>query len=550
MIGPVFKAKDGVPLPPGAAAASLIAARNEFESFQIFISAGSSQRTGVRASLDGGHLAGTATTSAPIPNQNVTIYREMFDSAGLASDQEGSAGKWASGLLPTVDPIFGEARSAFPTTIDANTFLGIWVDILVPQTAAPDTYTGAISVTGDDFTTIRVPITLRVFNATLPSTSSLRNVFGIGWSDACLAHFGNDCSSDEEKGWRTNALYALAALNNRITLGPAQYQPLTAGNKTFFEQNLLPLINGTDLRERLPGAKMTSFQADTNATALPMWRDEARSQNFQDRSFIYVCDEPLANATKWAACQNTATTAQNTWPEAKRLVTATQSDASQAGQLSWINILVPLVNFMDDKPGRPFAGNQRSTYNTFLQTAGNQVWMYTSCMSHGCAPSGVNATQCKNGPEGGETATNDAYFDGWLSYVTDAPASEGRAMGWLAYVYNTSGELYFQVSHCLAKPPDQQYAYGGNGDGTLFYAGKPTQHGGSTDFPIESIRLKLIRDGYEDYEYLKLADGINATQTRNIATALFPTTHDTNRTDQQVQQVRRQLAKIIDPSVP
>src|SRR6185312_3529116 len=46
--------------------------------------------------------------------------------------------------------------------------------------------------------------------------------------------------------------------------------------------------------------------------------------------------------------------------------------------------------------------------------------------------------------------------------------------------------------------------FGGNGDGTLFYPGRPAQIGGATDIPIESIRLKLIREGMEDYEYLAL----------------------------------------------
>jgi hypothetical protein len=46
--------------------------------------------------------------------------------------------------------------------------------------------------------------------------------------------------------------------------------------------------------------------------------------------------------------------------------------------------------------------------------------------------------------------------------------------------------------------------FGGNGDGTLFYPGRPSRIGGLADIPIESIRLKLIREGMEDYEYLAL----------------------------------------------
>jgi hypothetical protein len=54
--------------------------------------------------------------------------------------------------------------------------------------------------------------------------------------------------------------------------------------------------------------------------------------------------------------------------------------------------------------------------------------------------------------------------------------------------------------------------YGGNGDGTLFYPGRPDRIGGRTDIPIESIRLKLIREGMEDYEYLALLARLDGRQ--------------------------------------
>jgi hypothetical protein len=49
-------------------------------------------------------------------------------------------------------------------------------------------------------------------------------------------------------------------------------------------------------------------------------------------------------------------------------------------------------------------------------------------------------------------------------------------------------------------------AFAGNGDGTLLYPGLPDRLGGTHPFPVESIRLKLVRDGIEDWELLALAD--------------------------------------------
>jgi hypothetical protein len=58
--------------------------------------------------------------------------------------------------------------------------------------------------------------------------------------------------------------------------------------------------------------------------------------------------------------------------------------------------------------------------------------------------------------------------------------------------------------------------FGGNGDEHLFYPGVTNTSGrglpastpsigGSNDIPIESIRLKLLREGIEDREYMELA---------------------------------------------
>jgi len=48
----------------------------------------------------------------------------------------------------------------------------------------------------------------------------------------------------------------------------------------------------------------------------------------------------------------------------------------------------------------------------------------------------------------------------------------------------------------------------GDPDGTLFYPWDKKRVGGTTPIPIESMRMKLIRNGHQDYEYLRLA-GVN-----------------------------------------
>jgi hypothetical protein len=131
-------------------------------------------------------------------------------------------------------------------------------------------------------------------------------------------------------------------------------------------------------------------------------------------------------------------------------------------------------------------------------------------------------------------------------------------MGWLAYRYDVSGELYYAVDQKLAIFDDEkgtlvstawtdQWFAGGNGDGTLFYPWDKERVGGETPIPIESMRMKLIRNGHQDYEYLRLAafNG-HELEARAIAKQLYPSTFETITTDAAVEAARRKLAGLAE----
>jgi hypothetical protein len=135
-------------------------------------------------------------------------------------------------------------------------------------------------------------------------------------------------------------------------------------------------------------------------------------------------------------------------------------------------------------------------------------------------------------------------------------------MPWIAFKDDVRGILYYDtllafvksfVDHQGAKGGDpwhSQYLSGGNGDGTLFYPGHPCTScdpyfGGTTDIPVASLRLKMIREGMEDYEYMNQLKQFSAeedswavsqvanvfpnawtTDQTNIATALWTARHD------------------------
>jgi hypothetical protein len=512
--------------PAGASSASLTAARNEFESFQVVVEAGAAATTNLSVSL----LQPLKGSGGTIPRRTVTIYREAYYDVVVPSDSEGAVGAWPDALIPSVDPWYHQSRNAFPIDVPANENRVAWIDVLVPEDQPAGGYEGSLTVSADGLD-VEVPIHLTVIDWTMPSTASLASGFGMGWDTVCLAHYGDDCITHERDGWKLKALYARAALDDRVTLADPQYQPLAnAQERAWFERYTLPLLNGT-APTRLPGARLTSFYADLG-TWLPGWRDEARANGFEDRSIAYVCDEPNEDPAAWTQCTQNARDALAVWPEVSILITSTIDNAVEFHADSLIDTIVPIVNEMHDKPGfSQYSGNQRKNYDSFLADPRNRLWMYTSCESEGC----------------GDPPSPDPYWVGWPGYPIDEPASEARAMGWQSFRYRSSGELYFDVDYALTKAwASDMYDFGGNGDGTLFYPGRPDVVGGTTDIPIESIRLKLIRDGYEDYEYLKyLRDHGLGSQALAITKSLFRTVYDSDRSDEDVQAARLQLIDLL-----
>lgn len=551
VVGSATKVRPG-DRPAGRPEARLIAARNEFESFQIVCQAGDSQPMGELTISLKEPLRGAANEE--IAADYVTIYREDYYDVKAPSNLEGETGPWPDVLIPVVDPFLNEPRKAFPIDVPAGENRLAWIDVLVPIDAEPGDYRGSLTVTWDDDST-DIPVHLTVIDATLPSTASLKSAFGLTSHGPCEAAWGEDCANlnDEAGGWILNSLYAFAALHNRITVSTPHYDHLRPDNVHLFREYVLPMLNGT-APTALPGAQLTSFQVGPS-TSLTMWKAEAEEQGFADRAFLYACDEPGSDPDIWGTCLIDINEARSTWPDLATLVTASLRDTSDAGAVELVNRLVVLVNEMEDKPTSPFQdvlpGNQRASYAPYEEmNPDNEVWLYASCMSHGCGSGAVQPGMCRTGlePDAGPITT-DPYYTGWPGYTIDAPASQARAMGWLAYLYDARGELYYRVDQCLPSARTAQYAFGGNGDGTLFYHGHPDWIGGVSQVPVESIRLKLIRDGYEDFEYLRILEEMGkGEEARQIAENLFPTMYSASRTQEEIDAARTALARLIDPA--
>jgi hypothetical protein len=489
---PTDKVRPGFPV-PDAAEASLDVARGGIEAFQIVVHADGSAVSGVSATAS--DLVGPGT----IPASEVRLYRVGLYTVVTPSNSEGARGEWPDPLIPDVDTVAGEHRNAFPFDVPAGESRAIWVDVRVSADVPAGVYTGEVDVDGIG----NVPITLRVHDVAVPATSSLVSAFGMGWDRACVAHEGSyDACGGDAGIERYHTMYAAFALDYRVTLSSVVYYGPDGDDWSRFDRVYSPLLDGT-APTWTPGAKLTSIQLMTEFPAtIASWSDHFAAMGWKDRLFQYTCDEP-PNGCSFADIPDRAALAHA--EGIRTLATTDIANIDQHGLADDIDIAVPIVNYVDEKDGP----DRRDEYEPFLSREGTSLWWYQSCMSHGCG--------------GGETT--DPYFTGWPSMMIDASGVQNRAFEWLSFRDRIAGELYFATDDHLVTAWDDQFAYGGNGDGTLFYPGRPDIIGGSTDVPVASQRLALIRAGMEDYELLAALEargGDDAAYAEDVARGLFP----------------------------
>jgi hypothetical protein len=510
--------------PTTARAVSMSAARNEFEAFQLLVTG---PATGVKAVAT--TLSNGSTTIGP-----VRLYREELIQIAnqSASDSIVAAGAYLpDALLPDVDEVVGEKRNAFVNfNVASGETRAIWGEVRVPATAPAGTYTGSVTVTFAEGTAT-IPVTLTVWDFTLPCTSSLKSAFGVSYGTIPSGH-GIATSGTAFPALR--ARYDQLALDHRVSLSPHDDGDASISH---FDATYGTFVAGTGPTQE-PGAALTSVQFEgglTDSAGMKAWYDHFVAMGWGgDRLLQYTCDEPPQTCA-WTDIPGRLSAAKAANPAYRTLLTTTLGEISDAEKQYGISIarnlelVVPVINNLWDKAGQRYAGPHYADYAPFVASGPHkELWSYQSCMSHGC---------------GGTSS----YFTGWPSYMIDASAVRNRAMQWLEFLYGVTGEVYYETTMAYTHDAwSNQWDFSGNGDGTLFYPGTPARIGGTTHIPVASLRLKLVREGMEDYEYLKLLSDLgDKAMAQREALALFPTAYQTEQSPDALMAARARIAARI-----
>jgi hypothetical protein len=527
--------------PRQAGPIALIAARNEFEPFQLVLRAGDARIDAVDVAMS--DLLGPG--GARIASDLATVYVERYLQVRTPSSVEGEAGEWPDALVPAVDRYAGEKRRAFPLALTPGRNQPLWIDLYVPPATPPGDYRGKVVMRVAGRARAEAPVALRVMPFALPSTSSFPTTFGFSGISALQQHHGG--YTDDADLFELSEVYTRALLRHRISSHEGSGAPpewTASANKVAvrwerYDREMGPFLDGTVFGDGdpLPGARVTSI--DVRTPALPSdesrvlyWREWVRhfeQRGWLDRLFLYMFDEP-GRDHHYGKVLGIGREARRASPELKTLLT--EQLAPPLADV--VDIWTTPINCIEPRPGiDPYCEEtvERRSYAA-AERDGREVWWYQSCMSHGCDIMGGRPV-----------------FTDWPSYVVDVDPVANRIMQWLAFRYDIAGELYYNTVedyNAEGSPWDDLLSHGGNGDGTLFYPGTPDRIGGRTHIPIESIRLKLIREGLEDYEYLDLLQRSgNVDLARREVGRIAQSVFKWDRRPESLYAARRALAAVL-----
>ncbi|MDQ2842052.1 MAG: DUF4091 domain-containing protein [Acidobacteriota bacterium] len=406
------------------------------------------------------------------------------------SNQPLGAGWYADGLIPFADPttgnkISGAQITASPFSVNAGQNQPIWVDLQVPRGVTPGQYSGSYTVTSrqGSFTG---QVEVSVWNFTLPLTPSLQTTFAFSQTQSL--------ASNEE------------LLRNRvspISVDPAQEAQLMS-NFGLGSSNL-GFWSGADVSHCTmaspPSVNQIKSAIQSHQHSLSLWNFTADE--------IGNCPSLFGSIQQWGLALHQAGT--------KQLVT-----------------MAPDPALFDDGSG--------------TGASAVDLWVMLPLM-YTAADSNAIATVLKKGNSiwSANTGVQDPYSPKWE--LDFAPVNFRLQPGFISESLGFTGLLYWRVDKWTSDPwnnVNNEGVYSSDnfpGEGVLVYPGAPVGISGVAP----SIRLKRIRDGVNDFEYVemlkKAGQGAWALQ---IAGSVGPDWVNWTRDASAVESAHLQLGQELD----
>jgi hypothetical protein len=385
-------------------------------------------------------------------------------------------GWWPDPLLPPA-----------PFDVQADQRQPLWVTADVPPDAKPGIYRGEVVLrVGDAAET--VPIELGVRNFRLPRPGTLATAFGLyahvlaRWYVGKRPYREAFPIEDFARWCRFLGQYRLAPKNiARAYIEVRRDGDQWTADLSALDRTVKPLAETcyapySFCLHRLPVAPVLRRKGAQHDTAAWIARTKAiaaawKQQGLPKQVYIYGMDEPHEEELPFLAdLYRRLRKAVPGYP-----IMQTIGHPNPRKLVGLVDIWCPLIARLDS----PFYAERRN--------AGDRLWTYVCC---GPRPPHAN-------------------------FFIDQPPTAHRVLFWQAWHHGCTGLLYWCVCYwnglpnaasgkpCFPETPIRlkdlgtYKSYKVNGDGVLVYPGPDRM-------PVPSVRLEIIRDGIEDYEYLAL----------------------------------------------
>jgi Domain of unknown function (DUF4091) len=468
----------------------LSAARDEYQSFQIVANGASDGLSNVNVRIS--DLEGPGKEL--IPRTSFTLYREKYVYVSSSSPNWGGtnkpkgAGWYPDGLIPFTDPetgkpLSGATLTAVPFNVKAGNNQPIWVDLLVPQDAKPGEYAGSYTVTSDQGE-FTGRVSLTVWNFSLPTTPSLKSAF-------LFSHAGTVEAQQE-------------LLRNKISPSatPASQMPLMKG-RGLNATDTGP-FSGADVGncKMAPAPSVSEFKSRTAGQQPGVLLYDYSADEIGHCSNLYPTIKQWANNMHQAGISNLVSISPNP---------GLYNDGSGTGR-SAVDIWVLL----------PVMYNNSKAEVDHVLKKGDSVWSYN-------------------------TLVQDAYSPKWE--IDFDPVDFRIQPGFIDQSLNLTGMLYWRIDRWTSDPWNNVNNTGAfssanyPGEGMLVYPGQQVGVKGV----VASMRLKWLRDGVEDYEYIQILKNLGKEDVAlQIARSVGPDWTHWTRDAGAIESARQQLGQAIN----
>jgi hypothetical protein len=384
-----------------------------------------------------------------------------------------------------------------------------------------------------------VKISVRPYRFDLPASSSLRTAVGFHFDRVVQKHSQLSSAAFEARDLHSKYLRLLGQF--RLSPYEPQYEPLEAQRTQEgifidwkeFDRDVGSFLDGTLEKELLPATsiRFPPAQAGLSAQDLPDYC-RAVAEHFQEKgwlakAFYYLPDEPLRR--QYPAVRQAARDIKSLVPELKTLVTKQFTPALKGSVDIWC-------------PDIPLIGDSI----TFLPVAGQGTRLYWDC--HLNFEPAIYRKRRALGEEAWFYTSMSSSFGPYPNLFIDRQASSHRIIPWLAARYGFQGFLYWETTYSYRgdwNPWLNSRTPFPNGDGNLLYPGTPEITGLGEHIPIPSLRMMLLREGFEDFEYLLLRYGDNI-RMQTFSRKLVPSSISWQRDIGEIQASRDALGAEIE----